>query len=367
MTACGSPPSNDRLRILIVRLSSMGDVVHALPAAATLRSAFPNATIGWLIEERWSELLCTLPTPRCGPRSPQRPLVDVVHAVSLKPWRKSLLASQTWERIAASLSDLRAAHYDVALDLQGAIRSAIIGRWSGAPVLYGASRPRETPASLWYTRKISTRGVHVVEQYSELAEALIGHTEPIPNAVLPCDPRAAERVDKRLRERGITDFAILSPAAGWGAKQWPAERYGKVAQSFGAQGIRSVINYGPKEEPLAREAEAASAGAAEAMSFSISELIALTRLARLFIGGDTGPMHLASALHVPVVALFGPTDPARTGPFRTQSVVLRNSKSVNSLSHRQEPDPGLLEITPDEVIEAAHRLLVTSQAETPRG
>jgi len=367
MTYSGSSPSNERLRILIVRLSSMGDVVHALPAAAALRSAFPNATIGWLIEERWAELLCTLPTPRCGSLSAQRPLVDIVYAVTLKQWRRSLLASQTWERIAASLSDLRAAHYDIALDLQGAIRSAIIARWSGAPILYGASRPREIPASLWYTRKVATRGAHVVEQYSELADALIGHSMPIPDAVLPWDARAAERVEQRLRERGITDFTILSPAAGWGAKQWPAERYGKVAQSLEAQGIRSVINYGPKEESLAREAEAASGGAAESMSFSISELIALTRRARLFIGGDTGPMHLASALHVPVVALFGPTDPARTGPFRTQSIVLRNSKSPDSLSHRHEPDPGLLEITVEQVVEAAGQLLKTPRAEAHGG
>jgi heptosyltransferase I len=367
MTPSGSSTSNDHLRILIVRLSSMGDVVHALPAVAALRGAFPNATIGWLIEERWSELLCTLPTPRCGSRSAQRPLVDVVHAVTLKQWRRSLLASQTWERIAASLSDLRAAHYDVALDLQGAIRSAIIGRWSGAPVLYGPSHPREIPASLWYTRKVATRGAHVVEQYSELAEALIGRSTPILDAVLPYDPNAAERVDRRLREKGIREFVILSPAAGWGAKQWPAERYGKVAQRLGALGVHSIINYGPGEEPLAGEAEAASAGAAEAMSFSIGELIALTRLARLFIGGDTGPMHLASALNVPVVALFGPTDPARTGPFRTQSVVLRNSKSPDSLSHRHEPDPGLLEITVDEVVAVARKLVEVPNAETSCG
>ena len=349
-------------RILIVRLSSMGDVIHALPAATALRQAFPDATIGWLIEERWAELLCTVPTPRFGPRSPQRPLVDAVHAVNLKQWRSSLLASQTWERIAASLSDLRWAHCDVALDLQGAMRSAILARWSGAPVSYGAAKPRENPASLWYTRKVMTRGTHVVEQYCEIAEAVIGHKIDIPDAVLPCDPLAEERVMKRLHEHNIRDFVILNPGAGWGAKQWPASRYGEIAKQLAQQGIRSIINFGPKEETIAKVAETASAGTAESMSFSISELIALTRHARLFIGGDTGPMHLAAALHIPVVGLFGPTDPARNGPFATRNIVLRNAKSPTSLTHRHDPDPGLLEITVDQVVAAATQLM-----EKPRG
>ncbi|MBV9609761.1 MAG: lipopolysaccharide heptosyltransferase family protein, partial [Acidobacteria bacterium] len=245
------PEATNPKRILIVRLSSMGDVVHALPAAGALRKAFPNASIGWLIEERWAELLCTLPTPRWGPRSPQRPLVDAIHTVNLKRWRATLLASQTWERIAATVSDLRAARYEVALDLQGAIRSAIVARWSGAPTLYGASKPRENAASLWYTRKTITGGTHVVEQYMELAAALMGHQVPIPDEVLPCDPLAQDRVQKRLRERGIGDFAILNPGAGWGAKQWPAARYGEVARRLAGQGLRSIVNFGPREEGLA--------------------------------------------------------------------------------------------------------------------
>jgi heptosyltransferase I len=131
--------------------------------------------------------------------------------------------------------------------------------------------------------------------------------------------------------------------------------------------VQSIINFGPNEEALSREAESAGAGTAHAMSFSIGELIAVTRRARLFVGGDTGPMHLAAALHIPVVALFGPTDPARNGPFRTNSIVLRNPKSPTSLTHRHEPDPGLLEITVDQVAEAASQLLQTPQAEPTRG
>jgi heptosyltransferase-1 len=358
MTASDSPASSASFqRILIVRLSSMGDVIHALPAAAMLRAAFPHATIGWLIEERWAELLCTLPTPRSGARSGQRPLVDIIHTVNLKRWRSSLLSDQTWERIAAGLSDLRAARYEVAIDLQGAIRSAILARWSGAPVVYGAAQPRENLASMWYTRKVITHGTHVIEQYAELAEALIGHGVAIPHAVFPCDPLAEEAVDRRLRQSGVNEFAILNPGTGWGAKQWPAERYGEVAKVLAQSGLKSIINFGPGEEALARVAESASDHSAEAMSFSISELLALTRRARLFVGGETGPMHLAAALAVPVVAIYGPTDPARNGPFATRRVVLRHPNSPNTLTHRADPDPGILEITPQGVVAAAQLLL----------
>jgi len=357
MTGSIISPSADFQRILIVRLSSMGDVVHTVPAAVMIRKAFPNSTIGWLIEERWAELVCTLSTPRSGARSAQRPLVDIVHAVNLKRWRASLFSTQTWERIAAGVSDLRAVRYQVALDLQGAVRSSILARWSGAPAIYGATRPRENVASLWYTRKVIAESRHVVEQYCEVAQSLIGHRVPAPSAVFPCDPVAEELVKRRVSEQGIGEFVILNPGAGWGAKQWPAERYGEVAKVLAQRGLKSIINFGPGEEALARIAEQASDGAAVPMSFSIGELVALTRRARLFVGGDTGPMHLAAGLHIPVVAVFGPTDPLRNGPFGTRSIVLRNPNSPNTLVRRAQPDQGMLEITIDQVVEAAGKLL----------
>jgi heptosyltransferase-1 len=169
-------------------------------------------------------------------------------------------------------------------------------------------------------------------------------------------------VGSRLHDPALHNFVILNPGAGWGAKQWPAERYGLVAKALAQLGVQSLINYGPREESLAQTAETASGGKARALSFSVGELLALTRRARLFIGGDTGPLHLAAALHIPVVALFGPTNPARNGPFRTKSIVLRNPASPTSLTHRNDPDPGLLAIQPDEVIAAALRLLGGARA-----
>ncbi len=349
-------------RLLIVRLSAMGDVIHTLPAVQLLRRAFPQAHIGWLIEERWAELLCAPSAARRGPRSAQRPLVDEVHAVNLKAWRRSPLSISTVQSIATIWNDVRSARYDVAIDLQGAIRSASLARLSGARMVYGATEPRESPASLWYTRKIVARGRHVIEQNISVVEGVRQHfnleQEVERTAVeLPHDPAAEDRIAKRLGENCIGDFAILNPGAGWGAKRWPSDRYGEVARGLAAQGLRSILNYGPGEEELVSAAEAASGGAAKRMSCSITELIALTRRARLFVGGDTGPLHLAAALRVPEVAVYGPTDPARNGPYGTRSVVLRSAESITSHARRAEADGGLWSITSGGVVAAAERLL----------
>lgn len=347
---------------MIVRLSAMGDVIHTLPAAHALRNAFPQAHIGWLIEERWAELLSAPSALRRGTRSEPRPLVDEVHAVNLKAWGKSPFTISTLQRAATIWNDVRSAHYDVAMDLQGAIRSAVLARLSGARDVYGAAEPRESPASLWYTRKVITHGRHVIEENLSVAEALFNSpTKTSPPDVsldFPRDAQAEARIERRLADSAIGEFAILNPGAGWGAKRWPAERYGAVARELADSGMRSIINYGPGEEELARVAEAASGGTALAMSFTITELIALTRRARIFIGGDTGPLHLAAALRVPVVAIFGPTDPARNGPYGTRSVVLRSAESVTSHRRRAEADEGMLGIGSEAVVNAARTVLI---------
>jgi heptosyltransferase I len=363
--AAGGPSSRER--ILIVRLSAMGDVIHTLPAAQAVRDAFPHASIGWLIEERWADLLCAPGTPRRGARSAQRPLVDWVHTVNLVGWRKSLFKIPTIERIARVWNDVRAAKYDVAIDLQGAIRSAVLARWSGASVVYGATEPRESPASLWYSRRATARGTHVIEQNLSVVEAMIGRNLNVPRIQFPRDPEAEKKIEQRLAEAGLRNFAILNPGAGWGAKRWPAERYGMVARALAEGGLRSIVNYGPSEENLAREAADASRGAAFALKTTISELIALTRRAQLFVGGDTGPLHLAAALQVPVVAIFGPTDPARNGPYATRSIVLRNPDSPTTHARNAQPDEGMLGIGVDDVVDAARGLLVNHPTEATHG
>ena len=356
MSSAAVPPRS----ILVVRLGAMGDVIHTIPAVSALRNSFPDTCIGWVIEQRWAELLCAKDAPRSGRRSSARPLVDFVHAVDTKTWRKSLLSSETRHQIAAARREVREQSYEIAIDFQGALKSAVIARLVRANTVFGMKRPREWPSQMFYTKPVATNGTHVIEQYQSLVGAVAA--TPLANcaALFPQDDREEPTVGTLISPN--QQFVLINPGAGWPAKQWPAERYGEVAKALSRDGLTPLINFGPGEEKLAAIVEETSHGTARKISCSVGELIALTRRARLFIGGDTGPMHLASALQIPVLAIFGPTDPARNGPYGTKNIVLRNAASKTSLSHTSEPDIGLLKITPDEVIAAARRLLEDSTA-----
>ena len=347
--------------LLVVRLGAMGDVVHTMYAIAGLRASLPELKIGWVVEERWAELLCAVDAIRSGARTPRRPLVDFVHLANTKEWRRAVLSSETRASVRGALREIREQQYDIAADFQGAIKSALVARLAGTSSVIGMTHPREAPARMFYTRKVETHGAHVIDHYRSLAEAIAGTTLPRPTPEFPHDEAAESSLAAKL---GVLkeNIVILNPGAGWAAKQWPAERYGEVARALAATGLRPVINFGPGEEDLATAVHATSDSVAIMLSCSIGELIALLRRAKLFIGGDTGPLHLAAALSVPVVAIFGPTDPARNGPYDTQSVVLRNPASRTSLSHVSKPDPGLRQISSQEVIRAARQLLEGTHA-----
>jgi heptosyltransferase-1 len=218
-------------------------------------------------------------------------------------------------------------------------------------------QPRENIASMFYTRQVITQGEHVIEQNVSLAEAVVGKTFFTPSVELPHDESAEKQCEEKLAQLGFSNFAVLNPGAGWGAKQWPAERYGSVAIKLAEDGLKSLINFGPGEQDLAHQVETSSRGTAQPISCSLTQLIALTRRAKLFIGGDTGPLHLAAALHIPVVGIYGPTNPVRNGPFGTRSVVLRSESSITSHKRHRATEEGLLEITADEVVTAARELL----------
>jgi heptosyltransferase-1 len=354
-------PSSNPESLLVVRLGAMGDVVHTLDAVTALRSALPSTRIGWIIEERWAELLCAKGEPRAGSRTPSHPLVDVVHSVDTKHWRRSLLSRETQRQISATLEDVRKHKYEVVVDFQGALKSAVIARCARASITFGMRNPREAPARMFYKRQIETRGAHVIEQYHSLAESVVGTPLPMTCPAFPNDSQAEQTIAGRLADFA-DNLVLISPGAGWAAKEWPPERYGEVASALAKAGFVSLVNFGPGEEPLSEAVRKSSSGAAQPVSCSIGELIALIRRARLFIGGDTGPLHLAAALRVPVVAIFGPTDPARNGPYGTKSIVLRHPASRTSLSHTRDRDPGLLNITSAQVIAAAGELLGTTIA-----
>ena len=345
------------LRVLVVRLSAMGDVIHGMPAIAALRRERPNLQIGWLVEQRWMELLCAHPPERLQPRSELKPLVDWVHVSDFKEWRKGLSSGTTWLEMRSCMHEVRAMGYHIALDLQGAIRSAMAARLSGAKSRVGSAEPREAPARRFYTTIVPAQGAHVVEQTLSLASVVAGAELTYEPPLFPQDPATEAWADRFCTSSGFAPLAILNPGAGWGAKCWPAESYGAVAKALADRGMAVMVNYGPEEESLAVSVREASEQTARPVKCSVSQLIALTRRSSLFVGGDTGPMHLAAALGVPVVALFGPTRPDRNGPFATRSIVLRNPDSVDNRSHVDDPDAGLQSIEPDRVIAAVDELL----------
>jgi heptosyltransferase I len=350
----------------------MGDILHALPAVTALRRAHPGWRIDWVVEPAWAPLL----TAELGAvRGVQQPLVDGIYQAPVKAWARNPLGPKTFREIAALRRAMRTTGYDAVLDFQGAVRSALIGRMPGCRRVIGEAVPREPVAKWLFTEHIPTCGVHVIEQDVEVAAAVAGDLlEPV-LPLLPVDPGAEDWCDRLLganQETGASrPIALLNPGAGWGAKRWPVERYAAVAAGLAQRGLRVFVNAGPGEESLAEAIQTQSGGAAQPVRCTLGELIALTRRAVLAIGGDTGPLHLACALGKPVVGIFGPTDPARNGPFEAPGWagfrVLRHAESKRDHSRREEPEAGLLTITPEEVLKAADELLTQSNLQWNQG
>jgi heptosyltransferase-1 len=342
--------------ILVVRLGAMGDLIHAIAAVSALRAALPECKIGWLIEKRWSELLCASGFAFRGERSQERPLVDDLFAVDIRALRSNPISPALWKELRRGFAELRSAGYEQVVDMQGAVRSALFARLSGASESWGESNPREAPAAIFYRHAVTVSGTHVAQQNLALISVVAGIPLDFCAPLLPHDAGSAKWCEQLLIGRG-SGFCILNPGAGWGAKCWPPSAFAEVARRLAEVGVRSLVNFGPGEERLAQQVAESSGDAAEAISCTVSQLIELTRRAGLFIGGDTGPMHLAAAFGVPVVGLFGPTNPERNGPWRTRNIVLRSQRSATSYHHTARPDQALQSIAPADVARAALALL----------
>jgi lipopolysaccharide heptosyltransferase I len=295
------------VRALLVRLSAIGDVIHTLPALAALRGA--GWEVDWLSEPASAILLEDNPALRR--RIPAPP----AKAFRLGPAREALAA-------------LRRARYDVALEVQGLWKSAAWARLSGARRVVGWERRfRREPASallLGETRRVPDAAVHVIDKNLSLLSAVGIEAAGLREFPLPVAPEATARVDEALGSLGPGPFALLIPGGGWQNKLWPAERHGELARSLGRRGLRALVAWGPGERPLAERVAAASGGAAApCFETTLLELAAVARRAALVVGADTGPLHLACAVSAPVVGLYGPTDPARNGPFAAADEVVR--------------------------------------------
>lgn len=343
----------------------MGDVLHAMPAVTALRERHPEWMIGWAIEPAWRELLLAESEVhdvawKTSGRDSRRPLVDLWTSVPTKQWKRRPVSLSTLRDIKALRRELLGDRYDLCVDMQGSIRSAIVGRMAGAREFVGPAEPREAPAAWLYRRKAGLRATHVVEQGCELLGAAVGETLRPAKVTLPVDPAAEQWCDAQLAG-SMERFALLAPTAGWGAKEWPSERYGAVAAALGRAGIRTLVNAASPEDLAGRRVVETSGGAAVLVPCSVGQMIALVRRAAVVIGGDTGPLHLAAALERPVVGLYGPTDPERNGPYGTEARVLRHSSSRVDHSRRRETEEGLMQVSVDEVVEAALELIHAEQ------
>ncbi len=295
------------MNFLIVRLGALGDIIHAVPAAAALRAAFPASRIDWLVDAK------------------HRPMIDLVtvvdHAVVLE--RSSIPG---WMDVAGRMRQVR---YDVAIDLQGLLKSALLARASGAARALGFSiwHLREKTARPFYseTGRDDIHGgepEHVIHKNLRLLHAL-GVTETrIRFPLAQVESRALANVRATLG--GDRPFALINPGAAWPNKRWPPERYGELAAFLrDVRGLPSFVLWGPGEEGLARAVVESSAGAARvAPPTGLSDLLALSRAAALMISGDTGPLHIAAAAGTPTISLFGPTDPHRNGPWSSGDVAI---------------------------------------------
>lgn len=317
----------------VVRLGSLGDIVHTFPAVSGLRESFPDARIVWLTHRRWAGLVAS-------------------SGLASEIWQ---IDSRDWSSVRPTIGKLRALQPDAAIDYQGLWKSALPAFLAGVSRRIGFSSDtiREYGVPILYTDRVKCRAAHIAEQNGELS-VHAGARHGVGKVNLRVEESDEELLRAQLEKTGIGSYVVLSPGGGWRSKCWPAERFGALCQRIRSEmEVRCVINYGPGEENLFRAVEANSGNAQPlAWTGELGKLMALLKNARALIGGDTGPLHLAVALGAPVVALFGPTDPARNGPYTPQETVLRSAMAITSYKRGESPDGSMLELSVEEVFAA---------------
>jgi len=305
-------------RFLIVRLGALGDVVHAIPVAAALRRAFPSARIDWLVSAKHREIL------------------DLVPVIDRRLVINDRSDASGGASLVGAVGELRRAGYDVAIDLQGLIKSALLARSSGAARVVGfaSSYARERFARLFYTEAFDPgRGGiydpretrHVVDINLALLQTLGITSASAEFPIEIVDSPAARNAAQQTRGR----YALLNPGAAWPNKRWPPARFAAIASILRERyALTSVVLWGPGEQALAGEVAAAADGAAiVSPPTTIADLVALARGAALMISGDTGPTHVAAAVGTPIIGIYGPTRPSRNGPLSPRDVTVSRDRS----------------------------------------
>jgi heptosyltransferase I len=328
-------------KFLIVRLGSLGDIIHAVPAAAALRRAYPQAGIDWLVDVRHRDLLELVP------------VVD----------RRIAVNTSSAGSLSSAVGELRRARYDAALDLQGLLKSAALARLSGAQRVIGfpADLLRERAARFFYTETAGDMAPHVIDRNLSMLKAV---GVRMPECEFPLEdrnPRIAADARSRLGIAEEERFALLNPGAAWPNKRWPPVYFAEVARELAKRhDLRSLVLWGPGEESIAQAVAAASDNtAAVSPPTNIADLVSLIKAAALMISGDTGPMHVAGASGTPLIGIFGPTDPQRNGPWAEDDLAVSRFRACACHYQRQCRISGwcLLDISPREVMELVDKRL----------
>lgn len=329
------------MRILLVKLSAIGDVVHTLPAAAYLRRVLPDANLSWAVERRAAAIL------------KDSPVIDRLLELDSRALRNLRFAANPFAAVREQLAPEQSAdaRFDIAIDFQGLLKSALVAYSVSATrrVGFETAELREPLSRHLLTEQVKTASIaHVIDKNLALARAVAatisGETASadgatsdtryeFPIAVSPADD---EQVEQRLDGR-FQRFAILNPGGGWATKLWGAANFGALADCLWQQHrLPSLVTYGPGEEALAEAVKAASReNAAQPFASTLKQFVALARRAALFVGGDTGPLHLAAACQTPIVGLYGPTAPQRNGPFAQQDLTVGRDLWCRDRCHRR--------------------------------
>jgi heptosyltransferase-1 len=319
MSAAGKPA---RSRILVVRLGAMGDIVHALPAVASLKHSYPASRVTWVVEPQWTPLLEGNPFVDRLVRMDRRTLGGLI---------------RTWKA-------LRTEEYDLAVDFQGLIKSALTVTAARPERIFGfhQSQVREQAAALFYSNKTISRAMHVVDRNLDLA-ADAGAAN-----ILRAFPLPPGRPEGNLP---AGDFVLACPLAGWRSKQWPIQAYASLAERLRRELAIPLVLNGPPGSSFP------NAEAAIPHESGLPGLIDATRRAAAVLGVDSGPLHLAAALGKPGVAIFGPTDPARNGPYGDSLQVLRAANAVTTYKRGAAIDASMQQISAEDVFEALRLVL----------
>jgi lipopolysaccharide heptosyltransferase I len=319
------------MRVLIVKLGSIGDIIHTLPALATVRRAMPDAELSWVVEERSAEILR------------ENPMIDNLIEVDTRSMRGGKVIEGILLDASKQVNELRSYTFDMAIDFQGLLKSGLIARLSGAKVRYGFSKSglRESSARLFYTNTVDVpTQVNVIRKNLMLAGKALGIEVPDTDFEFPIATNAEHIAEAEaiISGAGGGRYAVLNPAGGWVTKLWHAEKFGQLADRLWEEcGLVSIVATGAIETDLAEKVAANSlSGRLTLAQPSLKGFYELAKRARVYVGGDTGPTHIAVAAGTPVVGLFGPTEWWRNGSTKPDDIcVERNDIDCRVDCHRR--------------------------------